>query len=216
MIDRLDKAEIYRYLGYKKSGLPDAKTDALIDACSKTILSSSAIRHRYRQFPITVEQDCVRLTGTDAVLQGDAIRAHLKGCRACILMAVTLGIGADKAIKQAQLRSMAEAVVLDACATAAIEAAADAVEAEIQQTAGPCNFRFSPGYGDFPLAFQKELLALLNAEKQLGLHVNAGGMLLPTKSVTAVLGVTTEQTEAPSKCARCENRERCAYCNHGS
>ncbi|HIU49356.1 MAG TPA: hypothetical protein IAB04_08300 [Candidatus Avimonoglobus intestinipullorum] len=216
MIDALDKSEICRYLGYKKGVPPDPRTDALIDACSRAILADSAPKYIYKELPIAIEEDCVRLAGSEAALRGAAIRGHLKGCRSCVLMAVTLGIGADRSIKQSQLRSMAEAVVKDACATAAIEAAADWAEAEINRAVGPCNFRFSPGYGDFPLSFQQELLGLLDAEKQLGLHVNAANLLIPTKSVTAVLGVTNEKITAPPKCARCENRERCAYCKHGS
>ena len=48
--------------------------------------------------------------------------------------------------------------------------------------------RFSPGYGDFPLSCQRELLTLLRAPETIGLTAGESMLLLPTKSVTAVMG----------------------------
>ena len=48
--------------------------------------------------------------------------------------------------------------------------------------------RFSPGYGDFPLSCQRELLTLLRAPETIWLTAGESMLLLPTKSVTAVMG----------------------------
>ena len=57
--------------------------------------------------------------------------------------------------------------------------------------------RFSPGYGDFPLSQQAELCAVLNVNRLLGITLTPGGLMVPQKSVTALIGVS-EDPEDPS------------------
>jgi len=65
--------------------------------------------------------------------------------------------------------------------------------------------RYSPGYGDFPLTYQKEILELLNAQRRIGLTRTESNMLVPTKSVTAIIGFTTEETSCHvAKCMTCQ------------
>ena len=49
--------------------------------------------------------------------------------------------------------------------------------------------RFSPGYGDLPLSFQKDVFRVLEPEKRIGLTLNASLLMSPTKSVTAIIGI---------------------------
>ena len=53
--------------------------------------------------------------------------------------------------------------------------------------------RFSPGYGDFPLEFQKDIFNLLSPNKRIGLTLNNSLLMSPTKSVTAVVGIVDEE-----------------------
>ena len=48
--------------------------------------------------------------------------------------------------------------------------------------------RFSPGFGDFDIVHQRDILALLDCQKRIGLTLTDSNMLCPTKSVTAVVG----------------------------
>ena len=48
--------------------------------------------------------------------------------------------------------------------------------------------RFSPGYGDWSLAVQKELLEICNGS-QIGIAVNEQSLMIPRKSVSAVVGL---------------------------
>jgi hypothetical protein len=123
-----------------------------------------------------------------ASLQGDDIRAHIKDCDDAILLAATLGFGTDTLIRQTEAFDMAGAVVLDELANELIERVLDSAEEEIKAKYKSITTRFSPGYGDFPLTVQAELLAILDAGKKIGLYVNDGGLLNPCKSVTAVIG----------------------------
>ena len=51
------------------------------------------------------------------------------------------------------------------------------------------NWRFSPGYGDCPLSAQRSIVNALNATRLIGLTVTPTSLLMPTKSVTAVIGL---------------------------
>jgi 5-methyltetrahydrofolate--homocysteine methyltransferase len=123
------------------------------------------------------------------IQRGSDIKTHLEGCDKIIILAATLGLQVDELIRQTEAADMAGAVVLDALASAAIEQVCDLAEADIRAEHSEITARFSPGYGDFPLEVQSELLGLLNAKKKIGLYVNKSNLLIPRKSVTAVIGV---------------------------
>ena len=81
-------------------------------------------------------------------------------------------------------------------------------EKEIKEKINKDNFmtwRFSPGYGDLPITLQREFVRVTDAEKRIGLTVNEGGILLPRKSVTAIIGLSKEPIP--------KQRRGCAYCN---
>ena len=215
MINHLDEQEILRYLGYPAGKSPDAQTAALIRECSVRLLNSARPKYIENSFLLDHQNDEILLADSSIYLPGKSIANHLQGCTHCVIMAATLGIEADRVIRQTQLFAMTTAVVMDACATAYIEAFCDAAEAAINKKYGPCNFRFSPGYGDLPITLQKDLLVLLDAEKKIGLHVNASNLLIPGKSVTAILGITNQGPRRKNKCDLCQNKERCAFCRNG-
>lgn len=144
-----------------------------------------------------------------AAFPSRSLSAHLKGAAEAALLAATLGAEADRVIRRAEAVDTALATVIHACAAAKIEAYVDAVHAAIP---GARATRFSPGYGDFSLAAQKELLSLTDAGRRLGLYLTDGCMLVPTKSITAIIGIGGEGPggcRAP-KCAACPMRD-CAF-----
>ncbi len=61
------------------------------------------------------------------------------------------------------------------------------VQREAHQQGYHLTFRFSPGYGDLPLSFQKKLLNFLEGFK-IGISLNNSFLMNPEKSVTALLG----------------------------
>jgi hypothetical protein len=163
---------------------------------------------------------------------------HLKGCKMCAVLAATLGVEADNKIKLLQRVNMADAVIYDACANEYIEKVCDACQAEIVSKALEygcgVNYRFSPGYGDFKIENQRVLIGLLNAEKRLGLHLSENNLLIPQKSVTAIIGFVDAAEgkasaaatyaanggavlsgAAASGCERCNMKKSCNYRKRG-
>ena len=109
-----------------------------------------------------------------------------------------------------------QGLLLDAAATAATEHLADQVDGLIQKEAARDGqrtvWRFSPGYGDWPVTQQNDFCRLLEAEK-IGVHVTDHSMLFPRKSVSAIIGISQcTQRPAPAKCRTCWMKD-CSFRN---
>lgn len=148
------------------------------------------------------------------ILQGNDIQNHLKECSDGILLCATLGAQVDALIRKYQIINMEQALWLDAAASAAIEAVCDGIQYQLaQQLERTLTSRFSCGYGDFPLTAQANFVAQLDAGKKIGLTVSSSGMLVPVKSVTAVIGILpkgySNTKRAVLPCSLCHLKENC-------
>ena len=105
-------------------------------------------------------------------------------------------------------------MVLQACAAAFLEEYCDRMQKQIEDGLENGLYlrpRFSPGYGDFSILHQKELLQMTDASKKIGLALTEGYMLTPTKSITAVMGISSEARDCTIKgCEMC-TKEDCIY-----
>ena len=113
---------------------------------------------------------------------------------------------------------MACAVVLDSMASVAIEQVCRKVDALIAESLPEkfLTFRYSPGYGDYPIELQKTFLTLLDAPRKIGLSVSESCLLIPAKSVTAIAGISDKPIEKKRRgCAVCSLRETCRYRRNG-
>ncbi len=209
---KIDKSEVLRYLGYR-GGFVEEEIYGNIDECTEKILKLSTPRSTYKIFEI--DENC-RLSSSDYRLDGEDIKIHLRSCRRCVLMAATIGIGVENYIKQLQITDMAKAVIADSCATAAIESYCDEVESKIKEAYPYITERFSPGYGDMPIEMQKTFAVLLDTPRKIGLTVTEAEVLLPRKSVTAVIGISeTEIKETKRSCESCNLKNSCSYRREG-
>ena len=115
-------------------------------------------------------------------------------------------------VRSAQARDMARAVILDACGSALVEKGCDEAERDIAVRFPGLYLtdRFSPGYGDLPLSLQPGICAVLDAERRVGIHVTPSFLMNPSKSVTAVIGLSDKPQMARIRgCAWCAMRETC-------
>lgn len=208
------KEEIFRYAaaqGLEQDPFWEAQADKAI------AMTEAQLRPRfcYRCFSISQETDGVSVKNTALFLQGQDIKKHVKGAQSCYLLAATLGHGMETLLRHTMATDMTLGLLLDACADVAIESLCDSICEDITKELPcgvRCTTRYSPGYGDFPLSVQPDFLKALDATKRIGLHVSPDLILLPRKSVTAVIGVTTGEKETlVHGCAHCANRQNCSY-----
>lgn len=204
-----DIPQALRYLG-----VPDAENDAMQDLLQK---AGRTLREAAKPRAVSLR------AGREALapcLQGEDIARHLEGCGTCVLLACTLGAGVDAAQRAANATDMAYAVVLDALASVLAEQIADAAEKTLREQARREGLfltgRFSPGYGDYPIGLQNELLRFVDAPRQIGLCATSTHLLTPRKSITAVLGLAGHPvTGRRAGCAHCALRAHCAYRKEG-
>lgn len=205
-------------MGHKGGALPESMT-ALADECEQRLLTSVTPKLVYAVFDIAHTADGVSVSGTPLVLKGNDISAHLADCEKCVLFAATLGTGADAMIRGYESAAMEKAVVADCMASAAIEQVCDRAEAEIREKLSEMHFtwRFSPGYGDLPLDIQRDFLNVLNAQKRIGLTVTENLILIPRKSVTAVIGISEREIPKGRRgCAVCNMKDKCEFRKSGN
>lgn len=220
MIRRLNREEILRYLGYKDSGVTE-RMEQLLNRCEAETLKILQSKYIYRRFPIEKGYDGIRIPGTALVLFGNDIQEHLKNCNEIFLLGATAGVELDKRIRRYMVTEPDVGVVMDSCGIQAVEQIADLAEKEMEQevSAEGCHltWRFSPGYGDLPLETQRELVRVLDTHRKIGVSLTESCLMVPSKSVTAILGISnTKRDVRKNKCNFCNNRERCAFRKRGT
>lgn len=215
-LNPIDKAEAARYMGIK--GEPEPQLSHIIDRAELLVRTNIEARYVFREAPLNFVQDGVKIAGIPKAFGGRDIASHLSGCTRAVVLAATLTSAADKLIRQARLTSMADALAVDCICSAAIEQVCDRAEEEIfSQIEAPFRtWRFSPGYGDFLIQAQRDVLEFLNAARRIGLTVTENSVLIPSKSVTAIIGIADSSLRKGAKgCAVCSMRESCAYRSNG-
>ena len=206
--------EVCRYLGYKKGARPEPEAGALIRACTARVEQAAEPRTVSTVLPLTFREGNEMELGPIRI-KSAALHRNLLGCEEVILFAATLGLEVDRLIARAGAGRVAEGAIYQAAGAALIEEvcdrANDALRTESEAEGWYLRPRFSPGYGDFPLSCQRELLTLLRAPETIGLTAGESMLLLPTKSVTAVMG--RSRLALPCHRTGCEacGKTDCAY-----
>lgn len=202
--------EALHFLGWRGTPVEPELMQTLRTLCRET---AAALEPRaiLRRFPLR-DGD---FDGTGFRPRGRDARALLATCREGVLLAATLGAGSERMLLREQARGASRTLLLDAVLSAGIEAVCDGIEARLREECEAQGLfltdRFSPGYGDMPLEQTKEMLAVLDAQKRIGLTVTATGLMMPRKSVTAMMGISETPVERrPSGCEGCAARETCA------
>ena len=213
----ISKVEAARYMGVKSE--PDSAVAELLDRAEKQVREALRPKYVYLETDISITDEGVILGAMSEPLTGDDIKRHLKNCNKAVLLAATLSQDADKLIRQAAVTDVAYSLALDCICSAVIEQVCDRAEEEIfaRQVAPYRTWRFSPGYGDFSITIQRGFLLALNAQRRIGLTVTDSSLLIPSKSVTAVIGVSDAPVERGRRgCAICTMKDSCAYRLSGS
>lgn len=193
----IDPKETRRYAGLMKAA--DFPEEKIEDACqdARLLARPQGIWQVYdydcQKQEIQAEPPCL--------IQGEKIGRHLAGCEKVILLAATVGEDIEAAVTGRFAKDEYTAsVLLDAAATAAVEQIADGMEKAIKPKAAAKGYgmrwRFSPGYGDWPIEQQPELLRLSHAG-EIGLSLSSSMMLIPRKSITAIIGLYKEKKNMP-------------------
>ena len=209
----IDEPEVYRYLGYGRHQA-DEQVRQLVASCIIQMKAAAEPKHVSRVFPLSWEEDG-RLNGGCFQTTSRRLSDHLAECSEVLVFAATLGVGADQLIRRYSKLEMSRAVVLQAVGTAMIEGYCDWLNdqwrQEYEKKGQYLRTRFSPGYGDFELENQKTIVAALETGKRIGVTLTDSLLMVPAKSVTAVMGIGSKpEPEIKKGCEAC-NQNNCPY-----
>ena len=215
---KIDKSELLRYLGYKGQEY-DEKIEQNIDTAISICLDKITPRSVIKKYPLV--KDPLSLKGANMTLQGKDIAKHLDDCNEAYILGATVGFEIEKTVNKLMNENPLLGVMVDSASICAIESYCDDLCEELQkQNAKQLTWRFSCGYGDFPLSQQKDFVRVLEMQKRIGVFLNEDSfMMSPQKSVTAIVGVKESAVydgtknngrKCGSKCANCGN-VGCAY-----
>ena len=238
----VNRKEVERYLGYRGVSVIDDKMSYIIEECIEDMKREVTPREIHKTFPIVWDEvvspagdksgcsdEVDRSSETGGgdedtfgcsfsgikVGPGNLVK-NLKGCSEIVMMAVTIGPGPDRLVRRAELRDMLKAYTYQAVGAAMAEAWCEEVNDIIRKEAEEKGLftrpRFSPGYGDFPLEVQKDFERILEMPKSIGVSLSESLLMTPTKSITAVVGLSKYRTDCHTAgCEECNMHETCEY-----
>ncbi len=199
---QLDKTEVARYLGLVNTPL-EGELEELARVCEGQLLSQ-----------IAPKKTGLRVKLEELPFWTGGLKDHLAGCREGYLFALTLGSEADRLLRLWSVEHMAKGLVGAACAAVLVDDLTEAYLQELEASLPEGHYLtapFSPGYGDFSLHWQGEILSRLDASRRMGVSLTAGGMLVPEKTVTALSGISQRpQSRCQKSCRGC-TLETCPY-----
>lgn len=199
---RVSREEVYRNLGYGRSGPPADRIARRLEALWPGALDRLAPRGVWSviDHAQAVALEMVHppaLAGIGLVTVGPALEAEV-----------------DRLNDAGELL---DALLLDAIGSAGAEAAADTLDRIVCEEATTRGLhagrRFSPGYGRWGVEHQELLLSHLPAS-EIGVTLTPAMMMIPRKSVSFAvryLDHPPRNREGRHRCASCERRETCAF-----
>lgn len=212
---RIDRREVVRYLGLRSGKELDAQWKERVEeavAEAEKLLRPASSRRTYQV--AQVEEARITLSGTELTVTGPRMVRRLAGAERITALAVTCGPLLEEAAAAAFARGeYVRGAILDAAGSAAAEALADEVNDAVAAEArsqGYCLLpRVSPGYADWDLAVQPELIRAAGAEG-LGISLSKALLLIPRKSITAVIAWVRRAEGGVGGCFACPHRN-CRY-----
>lgn len=212
-LTQLNYQEILMYLGHRGQECP-MELEKQIHRCMEEVTKAAEPRLVYRFLPVREGQ----IQGFP--LEGKDMQELLADCQQAVLMAVTLGPQVEQLLMRREVTNMADAVIMDACASTAVENVSDHFEfdlrEQLEQEGKYLTDRFSPGYGDLPLHMQARFCDALNTGRRIGLTVTPNDIMIPRKSVTAILGISDRPQKLRKRgCEVCSMFMTCPYRKEG-
>lgn len=186
----IHKSEIYRYLGYTAGADVPENITSMVEEILENVLSGSRPLVCYKQFDLDFDD------GIDfgfLKVKSEDLLNNLNGCTKAVIFAATIGIYTDRQIQKETILSPARACIYQAVGATVIEAVCDEfnnwLRTEENSKGNSLKSRFSPGYGDVPLEIQKDIHRELNCAKMAGITLTDSMLMVPEKSVTAIIGI---------------------------
>lgn len=210
----IDERQVLQLLGYpEEARVAPAVTEALpraIRAVAQLADPVSLVELREVQ---STTRDAVHLA-SGPIFGGQRLALALRHAGQAALFALTLGERVSETVRALAADDPFESFLLDSVASILVESAADELqtrlEASMNEQGAWGGFRFSPGYCDWPTQENRALLQALDAQT-IGVHLTAGGMMTPQKSISGIIGFASDPARIQvNPCPSCPRTD----CDH--
>ena len=185
----INEKEAYMYMGLR-SKAPGEPVEELFLSCLEEVKSAVSYKACFTEVPLGFPKDNEVFLGFGTV-KSEKLYRHLQECKTAYIFAATAGTGIDRLISRYKFLSPSKSLMIDAIGSAAVEGWCNRLNADIVAERA-AKSRFSPGYGDLSLTYQKEILEYLDAYRKIGISLSDTLFMTPTKSVTAIIGIKKE------------------------
>jgi hypothetical protein len=148
-------------------------------------------------------------------LAGALIAQHLAAAEEVVILVCTIGEQLEQRVTAVMPSDPVRGLALDGFGSAAAEVLAAAACSRFEEQAASRGLQatipLSPGMVGWPVAEGQERIFSLVDAQQAGVTLTDGGMMIPRKSVSLVLGLGKDVRAQGKACDFCTLRETCRY-----
>ena len=175
----LDCGELKRRLGDDY-----AETLEKYKSAQEEILSAITVRYAIGDARLTVSGDTIHISDTG--IESKSLARHLSHYKDCAVVALTLGVDADRLIKRYEAKGQTLGFVADAL----LSVIADSACLKICGESFPFEHSapFAVGYADTDTKHLPSLLKIADQKGALGITFTDSYLMIPTKSIVVIVG----------------------------
>lgn len=186
--------------------------DSLIEQCIHEAQSVLSYRVCYTILPVNRTEEGLYIGSINATSK--TIGKAIKNADEVVLFAATVGAPFDLLIRRYGMTEPSKALILQAIGAERAESLCDAfcekMNTELSAVGKFLTPRVSPGYGDISMLMQRDIFAVLDCPRKIGLTLDESLLMSPSKSVTAIAGIVEQCTENNDQCSTCDKTD-CVY-----
>lgn len=197
-----NKNEILRYLNVKET---TPEIQSLISECIDELDGKLTYKVCWHISNVKCSSGVVDFGFARA--KSSDLEKNLINCEKALIFGATVGLEIDRLINKYNYLSPTKALIFQSIGTERIESLCDKFCEDVKLNCFT-KPRFSPGYGNLAIEFQKEIFRVLDLPRRIGLTLNESLIMTPSKSVTAIVGISDFAcNEKTTGCLSCNNKE---------
>lgn len=186
----IEKKEVLRYLR-ASSKTDDPELLRLIDEAAERSYKEIKPKSIYEIFECSRHGDEVKIGSF--TFKSKRFAENMKGCKKAVVFAVTLGTESDRLLRSAAAKGASALAIYQAVLAAICEEECDKLEEHIKKTHGvKLRQRYSAGYFDLSIENQEKIFRMMDITKRIGITLTDNFLMIPSKSVTAFIGIEDE------------------------
>lgn len=171
-----------------------------------------------KRFPVESFRHRQIALGGGSTLNGELIAQHLAPAQELAVVVCTIGRDLEERVSEVMGREIVHALALYGVGSAAVEALANTacrrIELEAAERGLQTTIPLSPGMIGWSVEEgQPQIFGLVDG-REIGVTLNPGGVMVPLKSLSMVIGLGAELIARGRTCDYCAMKETCRYQDH--